>query len=160
MKNDRLIDVRTITDDGPVVHFLATDLEKEEIARRFDIPFLRELRVEGSFSRDDLIFFTGQMFARADRICSVTLNSFTEKTDMPVQIAFSENESETDDPGEVDIFPIVKGKINLFEAFSEVFGLNLNPFPKSVPEYLDYTDPNDLDRESPFAALKKLKKKG
>ena len=160
MKSDRLIDVRTITDDGPTIRFTASDSEKKEIADRFDIPHLYELQVEGSFTRDDLIFFTGHMTTRADRICSVTLNSFTEKTDVPLRIAFSETESDTDDPGEVDIFPIVKGKINLFDTFSEVFGLNLNPFPKSVSGYTDYRDPADTNRESPFAALQKLKKKG
>ena len=160
MKSDRLIDVRTITDDGPAIRFTANDSEKREIANRFDIPHLYELQVEGCFSRDDLIFFTGHMTARAERICSVTLTSFTEKTDVPLRIAFSETESDTDDPADVDIFPITKGKIDLLETFSEVFGLNLNPFPKSVSGYMDYTDPTDSERESPFAALQKLKKKG
>ena len=160
MKDDRLLDVRTISEDGPAIHFVATPLEKKEIANRFEIPCLYELQVEGRFSRDDLIFFTGQMSARADRVCSVTLNTFEEKTNIPVRIAFSATESEQDDPTDVDIFPILKGKINLFDAFSEVFGLNLNPFPKSVSGYTDYKDPADLDRANPFAVLKQLKKKG
>jgi len=160
MTKNRLIDVRTITDEGPAIHFVATDSEKKEIARRFDIPTLLELQVNGAFTRDDLIFFTGKMRARADRVCSVTLNSFAEKTDVPVHIAFSEIETDTDNPEDVDIFPITKGKIDLFDTFSEVFGLNLNPFPKSVSQYLDYTDPGDSERVSPFAVLKKIKKKG
>lgn len=160
MKNDRLIDVRTITDDGPAICFTANDSERKEISNRFDIPYLYEFQVVGCFSRNDLIFFTGRMTAQADRICSVTLNSFVEKMDIPVRIAFSETEMGTDNPEDVDVFPITKGKIDLFDTFSEVFGLSLNPFPKSVSQYLDYKDPNDSEWVSPFAVLKKIKKKG
>ena len=84
MKNDRLIDVRTITEDGPAVHFRATESERKEIADRFDIPALRVLTVDGSFSVSDFIIFTGKMYVEADRICSTTLNSFVEKTNIPV----------------------------------------------------------------------------
>ena len=160
MKNDRLIDIRTITEDGPAVHFRATEAERQEIANRFELLSLKELVVDGSFSVEDTIVFSGKMHTEANRVCSVTLNPFVEKTDIPVQIAFSENESDDNTPLDIDVFPIVKGKIDLFDTFSEVFGLSLNPFPKSVSKYFDYHDPTDTEKANPFAALAKLKKKG
>ena len=155
----RLIDVRTISETGPKVHFLATPAEKKELAARFDIPCLHDLVVDGTFARDDdAITFSGTMKTSAERICGVTLKPFTERAEYPLDLIFSQNPDEEKDDIAADIFPIHKGKIDLLSTFSELLGLNLNPFPKSVNTYLDYTDTADTPDENPFAVLKKLKK--
>jgi hypothetical protein len=47
----------------------------------------------------------------------------------------------------------------LFTTFQKEFGLNLNPFPKSVNTYLDYHDEDIAEeKENPFSVLKTLKK--
>ena len=155
----RLIDIRTISDTGPDVHFQATPAERKELAKRFDIPLLNELTVDGSFSRDeDMITFQGTMHLSAERICGVSLRPFTEKGEYPLDLIFSSNPENEKDDIMADIFPIQKGKIDLLATFAELLGLNLNPFPKSVNTYLDYRDPTDTEKQNPFAALKKLKK--
>lgn len=155
----RLIDVRTISETGPKVHFQATSAERRDLATRFDIPALHELSVEGTFSRnEDMITFGGTMHLSAERICGVTLKPFTETSEYPLDLIFSENPDEDKDDLTADIFPIQKGKIDLMATFSELLGLNLNPFPKSVDSYLDYRDPTDTTASNPFSVLKKLKK--
>lgn len=155
----RLIDIRTISETGPKIHFQATPAECTELANRFDIPTVNDLKVDGAFSRDeDMITFRGTMRLSAERICGVTLKPFTEKAEYPLDLIFSQNPDEDKDDITADIFPIQKGKIDLLATFSELLGLNLNPFPKSVDTYLDYQDPSDTGKENPFSVLKKLKK--
>ena len=155
----RLIDIRTISEIGPKIHFQATPAECKELALRFDIPTVNDLTVEGSFARDeDTITFQGIMNLSAERICGITLKTFTEKAEYPLDLIFSQNPDEDKDDITADIFPIKKGKIDLLATFSELLGLNLNPFPKSVDTYLDYQDPSDKEKENPFSVLKKLKK--
>ena len=159
MTNQRKIDIRTITADGPEIHFLATEAERQAIAKRFDIPRLDQLEVVGCFGRDDLedlITFDGEMKTTAERECVITLKPFSEKETIPVSLTFSEHPTDDADP-ETDTLPIHKGKIDLLDVFTEEFGLTLNPFPKSVSSYLDYQDPDDTPAENPFAVLKKLK---
>ena len=156
MMDNRKIDVRTITSDGPTIRFSAAAAECATIAERFDVPRLQVLDVQGTFAKDDLITFTGQMHVVAERTCVATLKPFIEDRTIPVHLLFSESPKDTDNPEE-DILPIKHGKIDLLDVFAEEFGLTLNPFPKSTTGYTDYIDPNGQDSESPFAVLKKLK---
>lgn len=156
----RLLDIRTITADGPRIQFTATQQERETIAKRFDIPEVLSLEVEGAFSYQDHITFDGVMTASAKRTCVSTLNLFTESTKTPVHLLFSESgKEESDNPDDADILPIQKGKINLFEVFSEEYGLSLNPFPKSIDTYCDYREESEnTPKNNPFSILKNLKK--
>ena len=153
-----MIDVRTISENGPTVSFVANDSEKKELEQRYDIPTIKELHVEGNFYRDDVILFKGNMFIEAQRICGTTLEPFTDKQTWSLSLLFSEENLEDRDDIDEDVFQIQKGKINLFDVFSEVLGLNLNPFPKSVDTFLDYQDPTDEIKDNPFSILEKLKK--
>ena len=150
----RLIDTRTITEDGTDIHFTATPAERKTLAERFDVPEVIALEVEGRLYRDDLITFSGEMHTITKRECVVTLQPFTEDRAIPVHLLFGDKDDESP---EVDILPIERGKINLFEVFSEEFGLTLNPFPKSTEQFYEYRDTTDEPEENPFAVLKKLK---
>ena len=156
MLENRKIDIRTIDENGPKISFKATAAERQALAERFDIPAIYKLEVNGTFGYDDLITFDGEMRVSAQRECVVTLKPFTEETTNAIHLLFSENQKDTDNPEE-DILPIHKGKIDLFDVFSEEFGLALNPFPKSVDTYLDYHD-KENEKENPFAVLKNFKK--
>ena len=156
MQQKRIIDVRTVTKDGPEVRFIATDTEKKEMAERFGLTKIETFEVDGRFGFDDMITFDGKLSAIAERTCVATLKPFMEKTQAQIHLLFSDKAVENNDP-DIDILPIVKGKINLFEVFSEEFGLALNPFPKSTNTYLDYYDTSSDKVESPFAVLKKKK---
>ena len=154
-----MIDIRTISESGPKISFRATPVERRDLATRFDLPTLHDLSVTGSFSRDeDTIAFRGTMHFSAERICGITLKPFTETADYPLDLIFADDPDKAPDDLSADIFPIQKGKIDLLSTFSELLGLNLNPFPKSVDTYLDYQDPTDTAPANPFAVLKKLKK--
>ena len=157
MIDTRKIDVRTIDENGPKISFKATEAERKSLAERFDVPCIHKLEVNGIFGYDDLITFDGEMIVSAQRECVVTLKPLIEETITDIHLLFSENAKDTDNPEE-DILPIHKGKIDLFEVFSEEFGLALNPFPKSVNTYLDYQDKEEVKKENPFAALNVLKK--
>ncbi|MDY6407540.1 MAG: hypothetical protein SPL08_02390 [Pseudomonadota bacterium] len=155
----RFIDIRTISEAGLKIHFRATMAERIALASRFDIPVLHDLSVEGSFIGDtDTITFHGTMHISAERICGLTLKPFTEQSDYPLDLIFSSEPDQIKDDLTADIFPIDKGKIDLLATFSELLGLNLNPFPKSTSDYLDYHDSDDMGTENPFSILKKLKK--
>ena len=156
MQQKRIIDIRTITEDGPEVRFIATDAEKQEMAKRFGLTKIETFEVVGRFGFDDMITFDGKLSALAERECVVTLKPFMEKTEAEIHLLFSEKAEENNDP-EVDILPITKGKINLFDVFAEELGLSLNPFPKSTDGYLDYYDKAVDKPESPFAVLKNRK---
>ncbi|MBQ7413744.1 MAG: DUF177 domain-containing protein [Alphaproteobacteria bacterium] len=158
MTNTRIIDTRTITADGPMIDFQATDAEKKELEKRFDVSHLNSFSVSGRFGYDDLITFDGKMTITAERVCVVTLKPFTETSEHEIHLLFVPDTEKFEDTPDQDILPIHKGKINLFDVFAEEFGLNLNPFPKSISDYGDYTDPTDLkNTNNPFAVLKKLK---
>ena len=160
MSNQKIIDVRTITDDGPAIHFVATETERKDIAERFDISRLDKFEVTGCFGRDSvegLITFDGELETVAERECVVTLHLFSEKVSTPLHLLFSDQSIEDNADPKIDIIPIYKGRIDLLNVFSEEFGLTLNPFPRSVDEYLDYHDPDDRPDENPFDVLKNLK---
>lgn len=157
----KLIDVRTITEDGIDWQMQADEQERNEIAMRFEVPKIISLRAEGRLTRGDMIALDGVIYAEAERICVATMKPFVEKTETPIHLLFSEkiDEQISDDPEDETILPIIRGKIDLTETIAEEFGLTLNPFPKSISGYCDYHDPEDNDaKESPFAVLKKLKK--
>jgi len=156
--NNRIIDVRTITEDGPTIHFSATEADKKKLAQRFELSKIDSFQVDGHFGYDELITFDGKMHVKAERTCVITLKPFWEITDVPIHLSFSDNPKDIDDNPEEDILLIQKGKIDLFDVFAEEFGLNLNPFPKSVDSYLDYYDTPVQESDNPFAVLKKLKK--
>ena len=160
MKQNNIIDVRIISDEKLPIEFCATDKEKNELENRFEIPKIIDFQVQGFFIRDDQIEFQGHMQALMDRICVSTLEKFQEKMETDIHLFFSETATGNEDWNidEEIVLPIKQGKINLFDVFSEEFGVNLNPFPKSTNSYLDYRDPNDTDeKENPFSVLKKLK---
>lgn len=156
---NRQLDIRTISPEGIDIDFTATAAECDRVAERFDVSSVRDWTVRGRFTRGDMIAFDGEIRAAADRICGITLHPFTEQIQAPVHLLFAENPPADDDNPDEVILPIHRGKIDLFETFADEFGLNLNPFPKSVDTYLDYHDPDDTPvRENPFAVLQKLKK--
>ncbi len=160
MKQNNLIDVRTISSEKLVIEFCASEKEKTELENRFEIPKIINFQVCGFFIRNDLIEFQGHMQALMERVCVSTLEKFQEKMDINIHLLFSETATENENWNidEEIILPVKQGKINLFDVFAEEFGVSLNPFPKSTDSYLDYRDPSDNnEKENPFSVLKKLK---
>ena len=86
MTNTRIIDTRTITADGPMIDFQATDAEKKELEKRFDVSHLNSFSVSGRFGYDDLITFDGKMTITAERVCVVTLKPFTETSEHEIHL--------------------------------------------------------------------------
>ena len=159
MKTSHLIDIRTITSDGPTVHLTATPAERQELQERFDVPRIDRLELTGTFGQDDFITFDGMLTADLERICVVTLNPFTTSMKKTVHVLFSDSDQDAEDNPDIDILPIQKGKIDLWHLLAEEFGLSLDPFPKSTDGWLDYRDPTDTEPTNPFAVLKKHLKK-
>lgn len=140
--------------------FMATPDQCAKIAKRFEIPKVKELSAHICANIDrDLIRVSGHIAARLERVCVVTLESFDEVLDTDFEALFAENvplikEGEMKD----DIEPIERGRLDIFEIVAEQVGLNMNPFPHKEGVNGDYIEQGDSTNR-PFANLKKLIKK-
>ena len=95
-----------------------------------------------------------------DQISVVSLEAFRSTVTFPVERYFlpagavrGEDDTETD--------PIVNGEVDLGEVVSETLALELDPYPRkpgeSFGEHVEF-EPESAGKQSPFAALGKLRK--
>lgn len=161
---NRLIDVRTITEEGVSLNLTATEAERMALAERFDLDAVLSLTVSGRLFWDDVVVFEGVMRSEQKRVCVVSLTPFIEKTEEPIRFLFSEESMSDSSEINMDediVLPIIRGKINLGDAISEEFGVNLNPFPRKTQDPFEYRDEADFgeEKDNPFSVLKHLTRK-
>ena len=140
--------------------FVATPDQCAKIAKRFEIPKVKDLSVHVNVVADgDLIKVTGHIQADLERICVVSLEPCEEHLDIDFESLFAENIPLISD-GEMkdDIEPIERGRLDLFDIVAEQVGLNMNPFPRKLGVNGDYLEQGD-SANHPFANLKNLIKK-
>lgn len=141
--------------------FVATLDQCDKIAKRFEIPKVKELTAHICANIDgDLVRVSGHIKAVLERVCVVTLESFDEKLDTDFEALFAENAPLiTDGEMKEDIEPIDRGRLDIFEIVTEQIGLNMNPFPRKAGVSGDYLEQGE-SANHPFANLKNLIKKG
>jgi uncharacterized metal-binding protein YceD (DUF177 family) len=172
----RRIAVASVPEDGEEFRIEATDVERQALARRFDLVELPSLRAEGVLTTSGhgrRARMEGRLRAEVVQSCVVTLEPVAAEIDETFVRIFSADsvgpaseavDLDADDPPD----PIVGGAIDIGEAVAEEFGLALDPYPRARGAVLDQSEPEvsqsgdapaENRRESPFAALRGLVKK-
>lgn len=158
--------------DAQRVEISADAGEREELARRFDLQSLDVLSARGEievFGRGRRARLTATLVADVVQSCVVTLapvpahieETFTVEYDRDVRETGTVTEGEIviEADGEEPPDPLPDAGIDVGEAVAEHLGLALAPYPR-VPgaELPEDWEAGAEGRESPFAALGKLKK--
>lgn len=139
----------------------ATREECAAIAARLGLPELVSFKASFRLTRQDGDAFLahGHLHARAVRTCVVSLDDFTEPTDLDFTIRFvAEEPSEADmldAPFDYEDGPdevvYSQGALDIGEAAVEEYALSLVPYPRKPG--VEFTDSVE-DDPNPFAALK------
>lgn len=160
----RLVDVMNIPPRGQQVHVEATAEECEALAKDFGLPGIQGL--SGDFkliSSAKGIHVTGLVKASVTQVCVVTLDPFDSIIEEEVEVDFAEPSGmPPEPPTDINEYEppdeIVNGQIDLGVLAAEFLALGLDPYPRKPGVDFNYRDPGD-EKETPFAALGKLKTK-
>jgi len=167
--------VESIKLRGNRVRIAADESQRDRIASELGLDSLDQLETDYVLSRSgDNVALEGSITAKLHQICVVTLDPFPVDLTVPLTLAFAPEEPsrvatrraeseavdvevalDADDPPE----PIVDGVIDLGAVTLEFLALALDPYPRK-PGVSFAAGPVEPARESPFAALAKLKRDG
>jgi uncharacterized metal-binding protein YceD (DUF177 family) len=143
----------------------ATAEECAALAQDFGLPDIR--RLAGDFKLTNSakgVHVTGTVHASISQICVVTLEAFDSDIEEEVEVDFAEPSGmPAEPPTDINEYEppdeIVNGQVDLGALTSEFLALGLDPYPRKPGVDFDFRDPAD-EKDSPFAALGKLKPKG
>ncbi|MBN9063771.1 MAG: hypothetical protein BGP06_13865 [Rhizobiales bacterium 65-9] len=143
----------------------ASEQEKAEVAKDFDLPAIHSLIGRFHIGHTSLgLRVTGSVTARITQICAVSLDPFETDVAEDVEVDFADparlpptpvEGPAADDPPD----PIVNGAIDLGALTAEFLALGIDPYPRKPGVDFSFSDEKAAD-VSPFAALKKLRKDG
>ncbi|MXQ10997.1 YceD family protein [Microvirga makkahensis] len=158
----RLVDVMNIPPRGQEVHVVASSEERDALAKDFGLPRIQAL--SGDFKLTSTakgIHVAGLVKASITQVCVVTLDSFDSDIEEEVEVDFAEPSGmPAEPPTDINEYEppdeIVNGQIDLGALTAEFLALGLDPYPRKPGVDFSYRDPGD-DKDSPFAALGKLK---
>jgi uncharacterized metal-binding protein YceD (DUF177 family) len=158
----RLVDVMNIPPRGQEIHVVASAEERDALAKDFGLPGIQAL--SGDFKLTSTakgIHVTGLVKASITQICVVTLDSFDSDIEEEVEVDFAEPSGmPAEPPTDINEYEppdeIINGQIDLGALTAEFLALGLDPYPRKPGVDFSYRDPGD-DKDSPFAALGKLK---
>ncbi|HEU6441636.1 MAG TPA: DUF177 domain-containing protein [Microvirga sp.] len=158
----RLVDVMNIPPRGQEAHVVASAEERDALAKDFGLPGIRAL--SGDFKITTTakgIHVAGLVKASITQVCVVTLDSFDSDIEEEVEVDFAEPSGmPAEPPTDINEYEppdeIVNGQIDLGALTAEFLALGLDPYPRKPGVDFSYRDPGD-DKDSPFAALGKLK---
>jgi uncharacterized metal-binding protein YceD (DUF177 family) len=162
------ISIASLPRMGQHVALKASEEICQQIADQLDLPSMKMLDAHFQIvpSRSGIIRVTGEVKARVEQVCIVSLEAFPFDINETVDLRFIEADKlekpakaevertlEDEDPPD----PIYDGVIDLGELAVEFVALALEPFPRKpgveLPVQLQITK-----EESPFAVLAALKK--
>lgn len=146
---------------GLVVLVEAGEAERAALAVRLGIPALHAFSCRFELhaaSPGGLVLAEGQLSARLDRECVVTLEPFTTAQSDAFAVRFVPEErlSADDDPEAPDEIGYLGGVIDLGEAAAEQLALVLDPYPRS-PDAVLPEAAGELEQGA-FAALAALRR--
>jgi Large ribosomal RNA subunit accumulation protein YceD len=97
----------------------------------------------------------GNLEAEVDQISVVSLETFTEKVNFPVERFFlPQRESQSTNEEDVDV--IENGSVDLGEVLAETLALELDPYPRQPGEvFNDLIESVEPEKVSPFTKLKR-----
>jgi uncharacterized metal-binding protein YceD (DUF177 family) len=175
----RPIDVASIPPGGTARQVIASETEREALAKALDILEVKSLDAELSIApwRTEGISVTGRLRARVVQSCVVSLVPVEQEIDEPIDARFvpagSKLAATTDayghavalDPGDMDAPEVFTGhSVDLGALVAEHLSLALDPYPRApgaeMPPEFREREPERDTADSPFAVLEKLKNKG
>jgi len=170
------LDIHKISDDGRTVRIIPDDAQRAEIAERLELEGLTMLEADLRVVRDGPadsprtgIFIEGDLKATGTQTCVVSLQPVPfeistpfEGIALPADSSEFEREELTLEDDEVELLgEITDSRVDLSEIVVQQLALELDPFPRAEgaePEWQnDQDDEAEVQAESPFAALAKLK---
>lgn len=150
--------------------------ERAALARRFGLPAIESLTAELRLKRLPAgggVRLRGRLVADVVQSCVVSLEPVPAHVEERFALVYApERASRHSEGGEIVLTideadppePIVDGVIDIGEAVAEHLALALDPFPRAPGAVFanqeGQDDAADQGRESPFAALAALKKRG
>ena len=140
------IDVATIKPDGLAIQFEATETERSELAKLFDIPAVVRLNASFKLTRKGTrVKVRGDVSGIVTRLCVLSLDAFDMDFHEPVSIDYDEprEESASDDGDDEGPDPIIDGQIDLGALAAEFTALSLEPYPKKPGVSFDYHEDDD-----------------
>lgn len=156
----RPVSVADIPPQGLDVEVVVDEGQRRVLAEEFDLPGID--RVEGRFHlttlSGDRVRVRGTVGAQVRQTCVVTLEPIESTVEESVDMTFAPEGSapelqEGEDPPDI----LSRGTIDLGALTSEFFALGLDPYPRK-PDANFSGDDDRIDRESPFAALDRIRK--
>ncbi len=158
----RPVDVANVPPHGMAVHVVATEEECAALAKDFKLPAIRSLkgdyRLTGSAKG---VHVAGTVTSEITQVCVVTLEEFDSTVTEAVEVDFAEPHGmPAEPPTEMHEYEppdeIVNGHVDLGALTAEFLALGLDPYPRKPGVDFEFKD--DREKESPFAALGKLKR--
>jgi len=166
----RSVAVGMLDSDGRTFAVEADTAEREAVARRLDLVGLDRLAVRGHIRRGpraSVVIVQGQLEARVEQRCVVTLEPVAASVDLPFERYFLLDAPA--DAGEVDIGaddeepePVEGRALDLGEIATEELSLGLDPYPRSeeAEEALRrHGSAGDPGPDSPFDVLAQLQRR-
>jgi uncharacterized metal-binding protein YceD (DUF177 family) len=160
----RPVDVMNIPPQGSQFHVDATAEECAALARDFKLPAICALSGDYRLTTSAKgIHVSGRVRAQVTQTCVVTLDPFESEMEEEVEVDFAESRGmPAEPPTEMHEYEppdeILNGQIDLGALTAEFLALGLDPYPRKPGADFAY-DPGDGGKDSPFAALGKLRTK-
>jgi hypothetical protein len=159
----RPLQVDRVPRGGSFEKIAADPAECVALARRLALPAIHALTatLKATPWRGGGLKLDGALTADLDQVSVVSLEAFRSSVTFPV-LRYYLPAGATSEGDEEDADPIVAGHVDLGEAVSETLALELDPYPRKAGE--DFAGPREdqapaaPERESPFAALARIKK--
>ena len=119
-------------------HLVAKPVEREALARRFNMIDLARLEAELTIHRDAAgIRVRGRVSGEGHQSCVVSSEPVPARVDEPVDLLFTdaapvEPDEEVElSEGDCDVLPLEGDILDLGEAVAQSFGLALDPYPQA-----------------------------
>lgn len=157
----RLVDTAKIPPQGSAVRVEANAEECAALAADVGLAALHALTGEYRLTATAKgIHVAGRVKAQIEQTCVVTLEPFASEIDEEVEVDFAESSGmPPEPPTEMHAYEppdeIVNGTIDLGALTAEFLALGLDPYPRKPGASFDHA--SEGERESPFAALQRLK---
>lgn len=155
----RPLSVDDIPEKGLATEVVADADERAAIARAFGLVEIKSLTGRFDVRRKGReATARGTVRGEIVQTCVVTLEPFDAVVEEEIDLRFAPDapalDDETAPPDAPD--PIVDGKIDLGSVTAEFLALGLDPYPKKPGAAFSFE--GEAEKESPFAALAKLKR--
>jgi len=154
--------------DGERLDLVASEAERDSIAKRLNLPCLERLEAHVTlFRTGDIVRASGRLAAALEQHCVITNDPVPAHIDEPFELIFmpeppvSTPEEEIElGKSDLDVVFHDGAMIDLGTSIADTLALSLNPYPRSAGADAALKEAGVVAEEqaSPFAVLAKLRK--